>query len=106
MQRHQLVGLEQLIKNSLSRLTDRKQMTDNTKMIIFKEFCSIRGIINILFNFKKIRPPENKNKNTVRPGVYFTPDLKYKLPLFKTCLIGGEIINTHTTKRPGLLVHC
>jgi hypothetical protein len=35
MQRHQLVELEQLIKSSIPRLTDRKQMIDKTKMVYF-----------------------------------------------------------------------
>jgi hypothetical protein len=37
MQRNQLVELEKVIKNSMPRLTDRKQKVDNTKMINFME---------------------------------------------------------------------
>ncbi|HXB31689.1 MAG TPA: hypothetical protein VNW49_17830 [Puia sp.] len=42
MQRNQLVELEKVIKNSMPRLTDRKQIIDNTKMIHFMELLFSR----------------------------------------------------------------
>ena len=91
MQRHQLDELRKLIKSSLSRLTDRKQMVDNTKMINFMElFFSVRNN-NIFIKFES-RSRKVKIKMRFDLG-FFSLYIFTILRIYNSSLIG--IIHVH-----------